>query len=285
MGNTCSSRPRLGIGGGECWQGLSKVGLKLCGTETAVVDSTLTNDPAHVDIHSFSSPRKLLGLGGFGCVRAVKKLTGRDRNTNYALKSLSKHAVLQRSSGVSSVLSELKALALLADAPFVCNVHYAFQDECFLYMVLDLAVGGDMRYNLKCSPYYRFSEHRARFYIAQVLLAVEACHQASILHRDVKPENILLKENGYVVLSDFGVAKLLDKIEDCRSTSGTHGYMAPGTPLHLSPTPTNLLPHMVHFSHHLAAIHHPVLVCHVPPQKSTSPSTGTAPRPTGSPWG
>ena len=231
MGNTCSSRPRMGIGGADCWQGLSKVGSKLlCGSDAAaVVSSTVTNDPTHVDIHSFSTPKKLLGLGGFGCVRAVKKLTGRDRNTNYALKSLSKHAVLQRSSGVSSVLSELKALALLADAPFVCNVHYAFQDECFLYMVLDLAVGGDMRYNLKCAPYYRFSEHRARFYIAQVLLAVEACHQASILHRDVKPENILLKENGYVVLSDFGVAKLLDKIEDCRSTSGTHGYMAPGT--------------------------------------------------------
>ena len=245
MGNTCSSRPRMGIGNGtECWQGLSKVGSKLCGNETSVVvSSTLTNDPTHVDIHSFSTPKKLLGLGGFGCVRAVKKLTGRDRNTNYALKSLSKHAVLQRSSGVSSVLSELKALALLADAPFVCNVHYAFQDDCFLYMVLDLAVGGDMRYNLKCAPYYRFSEHRARFYIAQVLLAVEACHQACILHRDVKPENILLKENGYVVLSDFGVAKLLDKIEDCRSTSGTHGYMAPGIGISHTFTPHTLTPY------------------------------------------
>lgn len=215
-------------GDGGCWQGLQTKGKNLlCGGDTVDVMNVTTEQSMTVDLNSFSPPRRVLGLGGFGCVRATKKLAGRDRNTMYALKSLSKHAVLQRSSGVSSVLAELRSLALLVDAPFIANVHYAFQDASFLYMVIDLAIGGDMRYNLKCAPYYRFSENRARFYIAQLMLAVSACHQASILHRDVKPENILLKENGYIALSDFGVAKILDNVEECRSTSGTHGYMAP----------------------------------------------------------
>ena len=209
---------------------------------------SITTTEYEIDLTSFSPPKRILGIGGFGMVRAVTKLTGTDRSTAYALKSLSKSAVLQRSSGTAAVLSELKALALLVDAKFVCNVHYAFQDSIFLYMIIDLAAGGDLRFALKFSPNCRFNEVRARFYIAQIIIAVDSCHSASILHRgrrmmntklvaiiydlpelfaltDIKPENILLQANGYLLLSDFGVAKILQDVEDCRSTSGTHGYM------------------------------------------------------------
>ena len=155
-----------------------------------------------VDLSSFSPPRRVLGIGGFGMVRAVTKITGADKNTAYALKSLSKGAVLQRSSGIAAVLSELKALALLVDAKFICNVHYAFQDAIFLYMIIDLAAGGDLRFALKFSPNCRFNEVRARFYVAQIIQAIDSCHAASILHRGTK---IFHLQNKSTVLSCYNL--------------------------------------------------------------------------------
>eukprot|EP01035_Chromulina_nebulosa_P019054 gene19054-24876_t len=150
---------------------------------------------------------KVIGLGGFGMVRVVKKITGDNSNQYYALKSLNKEAVLQRTSGPSAVMTELHSLALLKG--------------------FDLAKGGDMRYNLRIVHNNRFTETVAKFFFCQIALAVSTCHNSSILHRDIKPENIVMVDNGYVKLTDFGVAKILHDIEDCRSTSGTHGYMAP----------------------------------------------------------
>ena len=126
---------------------------------------------------------------------------------------------------IYSVIQEVKTRTFFLAHPG--NSHYAFQDESYLYLVLDLARGGDLRYNLSASG-GRFSEERAKFYVAQVVLALDYLHQIGIIHRDVKPENILLNNDGYVKLTDFGVSKVLNvKTGDCRSTSGTHGYMAP----------------------------------------------------------
>ena len=162
-----------------CWEGLAKARKKF----EAAGNTLTTGQDFNLDLSHFTTPKKVLGLGGYGCVRSIKKLSGHDKGCEYALKSLSKFAVLQRSSGVTSVISELRALTLLADAPFICNVHYAFQDGIFLYMVLDLALGGDMRYNLKNTGNCRFTESRAQFYIAQIIVAVSSCHKAGILHR------------------------------------------------------------------------------------------------------
>lgn len=125
------------------------------------------------------------------------------------------------------MMNELKALILISGDNFICNLHYAFQDERCIYLVLDLCKGGDLRYNLRNSPSNRFSEERARFYFCQILLALDKCHKHKILHRDVKPENVLMTDSGYVKLSDFGVAKILNNLNECYSTSGTHGYMSP----------------------------------------------------------
>ena len=160
-----------------CWEGVA-LGKKIYGSR-----SLTSSGDYDIDLSSFSAPKRILGIGGFGMVRAVTKIGGADKNTAYALKSLSKSAVLQRSSGTTAVLSELKALALLVDAKFICNVHYAFQDAIFLYMIIDFAAGGDLRFALKFSPNCRFNEVRARFYIAQIILAIDSCHAASILHR------------------------------------------------------------------------------------------------------
>jgi serine/threonine protein kinase len=70
------------------------------------------------------------------------------------------------------------------------------------------------------------SEQTTQFIAAQLILAVGYCHSLGILHRDIKPENILIRSNGYISLTDFGIAKIPSgSIEDCKSTSGTHGYM------------------------------------------------------------
>jgi serine/threonine protein kinase len=197
-------------------------------TNSETVNDTIAcYNEQEIDSSHFIISKKLLGVGGFGLVRLAFKGTGDDKSRPYALKTMSKAAVLKRNSGIPAIMTELHALILLNNHPFICNAKYAFQDMSFLYLVLDLVPGGDMRYNIRQAPNNKFSESVAKFYIAQVLIAVDACHKSNILHRDVKPENILMGVDGYLKLSDFGVAKILPDIEDCRSTSGTHGYMAP----------------------------------------------------------
>ena len=83
-------------------------------------------------------------------------------------------------------MTELNLLCSLRN-PFICNIHYAFQDETHLYLVLDMATGGDLRYNLTNSPGGKIQEKIAKFYIAQLVIALEYCHSLGILHRDVKP--------------------------------------------------------------------------------------------------
>ena len=158
---------------------------------TLSVDSTDDISMKHFKI----DPSRILGTGGFGCVCHAKKRSGLDKSTNYAIKLMSKYDVLQRTSGITAVMNELKALILLVDDSFICGLHYAFQDDRCIYLVLDLCKGGDLRYNLRISPNNRFTEERARFYFCQILLALDSCHKRKILHRDVKPENILLTGN------------------------------------------------------------------------------------------
>ena len=95
---------------------------------------------------------------------------------------MSKSALLKRNGGPNSALTELRALALL-ESIFICNSHYAFQDKFFLYLVIDLVQGGDMKYNLLVSSHGRFTESLSKFYIAQLIIALDICHQSNILHR------------------------------------------------------------------------------------------------------
>lgn len=166
-----------------------------------------------------------IGSGGFGIVQYATKLSEPDKHKSFAIKSLSKASILKRKSGLVSIFTELKILSAISHV-FICNSHFAFQDATYLYLVLDLARGGDLRFNLSISG-GRFGESRTRFYAAQVVQALEYLHSLGVIHRDVKPENILLNDDGYIKLTDFGVSKVLSSRGDCRSTSGTHGYMAP----------------------------------------------------------
>ncbi len=142
-----------------------------------------------VDITHFSRGQDALGLGGFGVVRLVKKLSGPDRGIEYAMKSMSKSAILKRSSGPAAVNTELNCLILLADCKYACQLHYAFQSSSHLFMVLELAKGGDLRHSLRATPKSRFSEQAARHLVCQIFLALDHCHKTSILHRGTEQRN------------------------------------------------------------------------------------------------
>jgi serine/threonine protein kinase len=162
--------------------------IATCCQNESATDETMASEPTtfndtEVDLSHFSVCPHILGLGGFGMVRKVTKLTGTDSYQSYALKSMSKGMVLARQTGIAAVMTELKALIMVEDCEFICRLHYAFQDEAHLYMVMDYAACGDLRYNLRLSPLQRFSESLSRVFVHQILSALHHCHLRAILHR------------------------------------------------------------------------------------------------------
>jgi serum/glucocorticoid-regulated kinase 2 len=89
---------------------------------------------------------------------------------------------------------------------------------------MDLLTGGDLRYHI-CKN-RKFSENQSKFFIGCILLGLEYCHRNKIIHRDIKPENLVLDSNGYVHITDFGIAKI-QQLHNAKETSGTPGYMSP----------------------------------------------------------
>ena len=135
---------------------------------------------------------------------------------------MSKVKVIDKKS-INSINSERELLSKLYH-PFIVNMHYAFQDDKYLYLVMDLLSGGDLRYHI--SIHKKFSEEQTRFFICGIIISLEYIHSNNIIHRDVKPENLVLDENGYIRLTDFGIAKINEK-DNSSETSGTPGYMSP----------------------------------------------------------
>ena len=122
-----------------------------------------------------------------------------------------------------SIMSERNLLSKLKH-PFIVNMHFAFQDFSKLYLVMDLLTGGDLRYHIAKKK--TFSELETKFFISNLILSLEYIHSQKIIHRDTKPENLVLDSKGYVRLTDFGVAKI-NEPDNSSETSGTPGYMAP----------------------------------------------------------
>ncbi|XP_071818557.1 uncharacterized protein [Apostichopus japonicus] len=139
-----------------------------------------------------------LGIGAFGEVALVRKS---DTNALYAIKTLRKADVLQRNQ-VGHVKAERDILAE-ANNDWVVKLYYSFQDSSNLYYVMDYIPGGDLMSLLIRKEI--FSEELARFYIAELTLAIESVHKMGFIHRDIKPDNILVDRNGHIKLTDFGL--------------------------------------------------------------------------------
>ncbi|XP_027690941.1 serine/threonine-protein kinase LATS2 [Vombatus ursinus] len=141
---------------------------------------------------------KTLGIGAFGEVCLAFKV---DTHALYAMKTLRKKDVLNRNQ-VAHVKAERDILAE-ADNEWVVKLYYSFQDKDNLYFVMDYIPGGDMMSLLIRMEV--FPEHLARFYIAELTLAIESVHKMGFIHRDIKPDNILIDHDGHIKLTDFGL--------------------------------------------------------------------------------
>ncbi|CAM0139835.1 Serine/threonine kinase [Umbelopsis sp. WA50703] len=124
---------------------------------------------------------------------------------------------------VRNVIRERVMLEQL-DHPFICRLRFAFQDDDYMYMVMDLMMGGNLGFHLMRQ---KFDEHPIRFWMAELACAIRYLHQERVVHRDIKPDNILLDEEGHAHLSDFNIASHIPTHRPLTSHSGTALYMAP----------------------------------------------------------
>lgn len=184
-----------------------------CSTHTDNFDSTIGLTRSHF-IFVYA-----IGKGGFGKVWKVQQKSSKQL---YAMKEMLKTRVIAKKS-VASVMNERRLLTVLKHS-FIVNMHFAFQDRENLYLGMDLLPGGDLRYHIARTKV--FTEAQVRFFAAAILTALEYVHSCHIIHRDLKPENLVLDAQGYIHLTDFGIARIV-RLENSQDTSGTPGYMAP----------------------------------------------------------
>lgn len=162
----------------------------------------------------------LIGKGSYGKVMQARK---KDSGKIYAIKVLKK-TDLKKASQIQHTKTERHILEKIVH-PFICSLRYAFQDQTKLFMVLDFFTGGELFFHLNKG---RFPEERARFYIAEILLALEHLHSRNIVYRDLKPENVLLDSDGHIKLTDFGLSRKFKTGEnEAKTFCGTPQYLAP----------------------------------------------------------
>lgn len=148
-------------------------------------------------------PLTMIGKGAFGEVRVCReKTTGHV----YAMKKLKKSEMLRRGQ-VEHVKAERNLLAEV-DSNCIVKLYCSFQDEEYLYLIMEYLPGGDMMTLLMRKD--TLTEDEARFYVGETVLAIESIHKHNYIHRDIKPDNLLLDRYGHMKLSDFGLCKPLD---------------------------------------------------------------------------
>ncbi|KAG7096921.1 Serine/threonine-protein kinase [Marasmius oreades] len=150
---------------------------------------------------------KVIGKGAFGEVRLVQKT---DTGKIYAMKTLKKEEMLKKDQ-LAHVRAERDVLAE-SNSPWVVQLFYSFQDPSYLYLIMEFLPGGDLMTML--IKYDTFSEDVTRFYMAECVLAIEAVHKLGFIHRDIKPDNILIDKDGHIKLSDFGLSTGFHKQHD-----------------------------------------------------------------------
>ncbi|KAI9313690.1 kinase-like domain-containing protein [Dichotomocladium elegans] len=164
---------------------------------------------------------RVIGKGAFGKVHLVQH---KGTLQEYALKCIRKDRCVELKSA-QNMISERQLLERI-NYPLIVNLRYAFQDEDHLFMVLDLMLGGDLRFQLERNG--PLSELQVRFYVAEIALSLAYLHRQKIAHRDIKPDNILLDANGHAHLSDFNIAAQFNEKHPLRWTrAGSLAYMAP----------------------------------------------------------
>ncbi|XP_067897638.1 rhodopsin kinase grk7-a-like [Heterodontus francisci] len=165
---------------------------------------------------------RVLGKGGFGEVCAIQvKISGK----MYACKQLDKKR-LKKKHGEDMALLEKEILEKV-NSRFIVNLAYAYENKNYLCLVITLMNGGDLKFHIYNIGAKGIEMNRTIFYTAQITCGILHLHSMNIVYRDMKPENILLDNNGNCRLSDLGLAVQVKEDKAINHTAGTNGYMAP----------------------------------------------------------
>lgn len=164
---------------------------------------------------------KVIGRGAFGEVQLVRH---KSTKKVYALKRLSKFEMVKRRD--SAFFWEERHIMAHANSEWIVQLHFAFQDNKYLYMVMDYMPGGDI---VSLMSKYEIPEEWAIFYTMEVILALDTIHNMGFVHRDVKPDNMLLDKFGHLKLADFGTCMRMgsDGLVKSSNAVGTPDYISP----------------------------------------------------------
>jgi len=185
-------------------------------------DLTPSDVTQHKDFHDIQFSdleiKGTLGCGAFGRVKLVKQKT---TGECFALKCLTKTDIV--ANNLQEHIVNERNVMLELSHPFILKLHNSFKDTRYIYFLLELALGGELFTFLRKAG--RFNEKASKFYAAPVILAFELMHSKSIVYRDLKPENLILDEKGYIKVVDFGLAKVVT--DRTWTLCGTPDYLAP----------------------------------------------------------
>ena len=154
---------------------------------------------------------KIIGRGAFGEVHVCRVIkTGEI----VAIKKIKKEVLIKKNQ-IIHIRNEQLFMSKVK-SPWIVELKASFQEDDFLYLVMEFLPGGDFM-NLLIEK-DKLTEEEAKFYTAELILAVESIHKLDCIHRDIKPDNILIDKTGHIKLSDFGLAKVSDKLYEQNST-------------------------------------------------------------------
>ena len=209
----------------------------------------------HNELNKFRKSRKkftiydyesisIIGRGAFGEVHVCKeKSTGKI----VAIKKIKKD-VLEMKNQILHIRNEQLLMKKL-NSPWIVDLIASFQEGNFLYLIMEYCQGGDLM-NLLIKKDI-FTEEEAKFYTAELILCIEAIHNINCIHRDIKPDNVLIDKTGHIKLSDFGLAKVneklfdknydekLNNLEDKNNFSHKKNYSCVGTAYYVAPEVLN----------------------------------------------
>ena len=164
---------------------------------------------------------KLIGKGSFGEVYLVQCKTN---NKYYAMKVLDKQTI--KSYNQEEHTKSERDLMAKIECPFIVGIKFAFQDSINLYLLTEFMQGGELFFHLFRER--RFKNEKTRFYLTEIILAIDFLHKNKMMYRDLKPENVLIDSKGHIKITDFGLSKILDKKNMKTYTiCGTPEYLAP----------------------------------------------------------